>query len=446
VILLGSVFLILIKTKNIVLPPLSCHSGEPHLHEKFQSFLHHHEADNHSLAAGAVTIRPRAKVSVDFRRTSEGSRKSQVIHMENEDKKITKNDKRSEEEQDTESESSIVTLTHPDIEDSSDSEPPNDRNKNNLQRKSATSTTTTIPKKLTEEQNQKHETFDNENNASDTEHHNKGHAKHEKDDKKQNQAKEKATNTQIKEKGLAQVVLSRKFWCLFIIYFVMHGSGNVIINSVPLMVYSRYPPTTINTTTLSTHMANTTGTMEAIIAADVPEVNTFVILFSVFNSFSRIFGGVASDKFNHYFAAPTWIIISPIFMTVAHLCFAFGAINIMYLAQFCVGIGYGLINCYLPYLVGKLFGPTTFPENWSLILLGPAISTLLFSTVLAGLLPDYFQNQSSICVIDSTGQCNYYCYGYDCFMWVEIVLSVFSFVCIPVAVYFWWLTQEHGKN
>lgn len=119
----------------------------------------------------------------------------------------------------------------------------------------------------------------------------------------------------------------------------------------------------------------------------------------------------------------------------------------LYLGYIFLGIGYGLLNCYMPYLVGKLFGPKHFPGNWALFGIGPALSTVLFSTVLNGKVADYFQGQQHTCVLDASNICKFYCFGEKCFLYSSILQFSLVALCVPLAVYFWWLVPEiHGGN
>lgn len=88
---------------------------------------------------------------------------------------------------------------------------------------------------------------------------------------------------------------------------VTHGAGNAGINSVTEMVYARHP----NSFNFESVYSNFSGNFSSeeitsnstlrqpLHASDYTEIGTFIVLFSVFNSCSRFFGGFGTRNFGN---------------------------------------------------------------------------------------------------------------------------------------------------
>lgn len=146
-----------------------------------------------------------------------------------------------------------------------------------------------------------------------------------------------------------QSLVSLDFWIIFFIFFAGIGSGIAVVNNLPEIVISRLPMSYNGTT---------------IPQEEEPHVNTihtFVVLFSVFNTFGRLLSGYLSDALRRHLTRPAWLMISTTLMAVVQLVFVWASVDVMYAAVVLLGLSYGTFFCMIPTFVSEAFGEPTPP-------------------------------------------------------------------------------------
>eukprot|EP01126_Amoeba_proteus_P067107 TRINITY_DN9840_c0_g1_i5.p1 TRINITY_DN9840_c0_g1~~TRINITY_DN9840_c0_g1_i5.p1 ORF type:complete len:504 (+),score=51.42 TRINITY_DN9840_c0_g1_i5:230-1741(+) len=216
-----------------------------------------------------------------------------------------------------------------------------------------------------------------------------------------------------------------EIWIVAVLFILTIGSGIQTVNHISDLVWSRtsglVPGSRINIKTVGS------------------TVNTLVILFSVFNTLGRMIFGVVSDRFQHKFDRPSWLILAITLMVIVQVYFAFSNIGMLYFGIVLLGVAYGGFYCVLPVMISEVYGVDHFGAIWGVLSVSPALGSYFFSTLIAGKLLDHFKLSSSICVAtDSTSSCHELCYGSSCFSYTYFISAGASLIALILAVLLKW--------
>lgn len=235
---------------------------------------------------------------------------------------------------------------------------------------------------------------------------------------------------------LKQLFLQPDFYLLFYIYFAGVGPCIATINNMFSIVMSKS----------FTVAAPSPGlTLMLFPEASLPNralVTTFVAIFSAMSTFGRLGFGFVSDKFQLRLNRSFWLIVcigmtllSQVSMTVTNLL-GFYPILIFN------GMAYGGFFALVPSIVADLWGEKNFGLFYGIIVFAPALSSLVFSTAVAGSLADRFGQINSVEVIGSDGDLTRQCIGAECYQYFFVT----NIACLSLAVlgslYMFWKSRR----
>ena len=182
-----------------------------------------------------------------------------------------------------------------------------------------------------------------------------------------------------------KVLKSVDFWMVFYSITIVSGSAFILINNLGALVIS--------------------------LGGQLGDQDKFVKLFGVSNGIGRVAGGVFSDFLS--FKRVWYFVICSFIMCLAQMVLAYSTTSSLFFTVPIVGIFYGIITSIAPLYIGERFGGEFFGGNWAMLSSAPGLGSLLFSSILTGLLYD-----------KSQGELEDNCNGQKCFQTAFLVMSI----------------------
>jgi len=222
------------------------------------------------------------------------------------------------------------------------------------------------------------------------------------------------------DKTVLQSLATADYYFLFVTYLIQVGGGVAILNNMAAIVISKSdiePDTSIS-------------------LKDLPygsSISTFIVLFSVFNTFGRLILGFVSDLLIDKVDRLTWMLLCTFTMCLAQAYFAICSIPMIYVGVIVLGLAYGGTFCLIPTLISDLFGLKHFGANYGLLGVAPALGSTLINAVLAGGLNQLFGDSSSVCILNDYGNCTYYCIGPDCYQFTFFITSALCLIALALS-------------
>jgi len=65
--------------------------------------------------------------------------------------------------------------------------------------------------------------------------------------------------------------------------------------------------------------------------------------------------------------------------------------------------------------------------------IAPSLGSIFLNAILAGQLALFFENVNSICILNDSGQCTYYCLGGDCYQWTFFVTAACCLIALSLS-------------
>eukprot|EP01127_Copromyxa_protea_P015686 TRINITY_DN4559_c0_g1_i1.p1 TRINITY_DN4559_c0_g1~~TRINITY_DN4559_c0_g1_i1.p1 ORF type:complete len:543 (-),score=80.74 TRINITY_DN4559_c0_g1_i1:43-1671(-) len=225
-----------------------------------------------------------------------------------------------------------------------------------------------------------------------------------------------------------QAALHIEYWLMFFVFMCNVGAAIVTVDSISSLTLSRQP--------------DLEGKLVS--PANFPAINTFVILFSVSNTLSRMAFGVLCDFFASRMYRCTWLIIAALIMCCAQIYLAFASPNMLYFGVILVGLGYGATFSVLPTICCEVFGVKHLGGTWGVMGLAPAIASYLLVSLLTGKLLDFFGEEHFIYVGTNWDDAQKQCYGYICFEYIYFGLTGLTGLSMLLAIILRYRLRNRG--
>eukprot|EP00042_Codosiga_hollandica_P051653 m.637845 g.637845 ORF g.637845 m.637845 type:complete len:538 (-) comp58322_c0_seq1:306-1919(-) len=200
------------------------------------------------------------------------------------------------------------------------------------------------------------------------------------------------------QQSLPRAARLLEFWLLVGLTFSGIGSGVTIINNIASIVQSR----------------ESVAEYAVVAAADLAHhdsIAALVAMFSVLNAGGRLLAGFAADVLHRRSLSRSWVLLTAmIVMTAAQILAVWASIDWLFLVVFLIGICEGTLFSVLPTLTLDLFGIDHFGANWSAIMIGSAVGSVVMGTAIVGTLSDNIRRDHYI-TVDGNRQC----FGSSCY-------------------------------
>ncbi|XP_057818065.2 protein NUCLEAR FUSION DEFECTIVE 4 isoform X1 [Cryptomeria japonica] len=165
-------------------------------------------------------------------------------------------------------------------------------------------------------------------------------------------------------------------------------------------------------------------------AARSKEVGVFVQIISLGSCFGRITSGYLSDLLmTSGYPRPLCLFITQLTMTISCILLAFGGVFYLYIGSALIGMAYGAYWTLSPAILSELFGIKPFAMLYKIIGITPTIGSYILSAKVLGVLYDkqaalYHSNSANM---SAHGEENT-CYGWQCFGFALLYLSIICFI------------------
>eukprot|EP01091_Cochliopodium_minus_P018499 TRINITY_DN7523_c0_g1_i1.p1 TRINITY_DN7523_c0_g1~~TRINITY_DN7523_c0_g1_i1.p1 ORF type:complete len:482 (-),score=105.48 TRINITY_DN7523_c0_g1_i1:62-1507(-) len=208
-----------------------------------------------------------------------------------------------------------------------------------------------------------------------------------------------------------QAMKTLNLWLIFISLGIVGGGGLVFLNNA--------------------------GTLVIALGGKEGGQTTLITMFSIINSFTRMFAGFLSDRLSNHLSRPFFFLFASIFMTIGMVYMAFANLKMLYFGVIIVGVAFGTNFALMPVLVSELFSRTYyFAGIFGIIKLAPGIGSLIFATLLAGKLYDIEAEKQG--VVD--------CIGQVCFRNIFLLCGFFCFLSGLLSFFLFWRTRENYRR
>lgn len=165
-------------------------------------------------------------------------------------------------------------------------------------------------------------------------------------------------------------------------------------------------------------------------AARSKEVGVFVQIISLGSCFGRITSGYFSDfLMTSGYPRPLCLFITQLTMAISCILLATGGAFYLYIGSALIGMAYGAYWTLSPAILSELFGIKPFAMLYKIIGITPTIGSYILSAKVLGVLYD---KQAALYHSDSanmsgSGEENT-CYGWQCFGFALLYLSIICFI------------------
>lgn len=179
--------------------------------------------------------------------------------------------------------------------------------------------------------------------------------------------------TEVSDQSL---LLSPRFWLLFIITGSMASIGQMYIYSVGYMVKALI--------FIQLDLASDLSQETSINTFIQGEQSLQVALLSTANCLGRLVAGFLGDFVRHKMRKPrSWLLFVPGFGFALTQFMALSILDYhsLHAVSSISGFMYGFTFCILPIIVGDVFGMSNFSRNWGLMGLAPIIPSNLFTSL-----------------------------------------------------------------
>ena len=207
---------------------------------------------------------------------------------------------------------------------------------------------------------------------------------------------------------LLRSVRTPEFWLLFGISMASIGSGITLLNNLTQLCASVAPAG----------------------RDSVTEATALVKLFSIFNCAGRLVSGLVSQIYLKRGVARGWfMLLASLVMSLACLITAFAPLEVLYLPVVFAGFAFGSFWCLIPTITSEIFGTRYFATIYNTISVGPAIGSVVLSSLMAGSLYDLHSRAFPTGEFGPDGQPIYVqrCEGRQCFQATYLICSVIAF-------------------
>ena len=240
----------------------------------------------------------------------------------------------------------------------------------------------------------------------------------------------------VPEFGLRQLFTQLDFYLLFFIYFAGAGPCIATSNNMFSIVMSK----------------SFSGGIPAgpLTNLDFPEeslpnralVTTFVAIFSAMSTLGRLGFGLVSDKLQLKVNRSFWLVICVLLVLCCQIGMVVTDVFGLYALLIFMGTAYGGFFALVPAISADRWGEKNFGLVYGIVVVAPALGSLLFSTLVAGVLSDSFGASSFIQVIGSDGSKSKQCTGPLCYRYSFITYIVCLAVALLSSLYLWWKTRR----
>jgi len=208
--------------------------------------------------------------------------------------------------------------------------------------------------------------------------------------------------------GLLRSLRTLEFWLLFGISMASIGSGITLLNNLTQLCASIAPAG----------------------RDSVTEATALVKLFSIFNCAGRLVSGLVSQIYLKRGVARGWfMLLASLVMSLACLITAFAPLEVLYLPVVFAGFAFGSFWCLIPTITSEIFGTRYFATIYNTISVGPAIGSVVLSSLMAGSLYDLHSRAFPTGEFGQDGQPILVerCEGKQCFQATYIICSMIAF-------------------
>ena len=208
---------------------------------------------------------------------------------------------------------------------------------------------------------------------------------------------------------LLQSVRTPEFWLLFGISMASIGSGITLLNNLTQLCASIAP---------AGHDS-------------VEEATALVKLFSIFNCAGRLISGLVSQIYLKRGVARGWfMLLASLVMSLACAITAFAPLEVLYLPVVFAGFAFGSFWCLIPTITSEIFGTRYFATIYNTISVGPAIGSVVLSSIMAGSLYDLHSKKYYTGDFGPDGQPLFVqrCVGSQCFQATYLICSCIAFL------------------
>jgi len=164
------------------------------------------------------------------------------------------------------------------------------------------------------------------------------------------------------------------FWILFLVFMCCTGCGLFVINNISTMVES--------------------------VGGSDGFSGSLVIMFSLCNCFARILTGYVTDKGwisrLSLFSCMLFIMSMNMFCSAAY--YGLDSVGSLGITVVLTALAYGGSWVLIVCILSKWFGNHDFGKNYGLMVMGPAISGMVFNTISAEIYETHEEEDSEVCL------------------------------------------------
>jgi len=235
------------------------------------------------------------------------------------------------------------------------------------------------------------------------------------------------------EMTLSETIKTPIFWLIGFINMCLVGSSMMMVNNMVPLVLSKI---------------HVTGTSSPIYRSSLVVISSFITIFSICHAFGRtIFNGLA-EYYIYRFPKTFFLIFPALLLSLSLFGTAVSNVELFYVVMVTLGLSSGGVYGLIPSILSEIFGKRHLPSIEIIMNITSIIGVILFSQLLGGRLDRFFENESLICLKQSsTHPCVYYCNGSNCYFYTLISMAIMCFVItVFVVLLFRRLETERKKE
>lgn len=229
------------------------------------------------------------------------------------------------------------------------------------------------------------------------------------------------------------LVVSYKFWLIFVVTGALASLGQMYIYSVGYMVKALIAHSVDLTSSKTENIEATKALLNALIQKDQ---QLQVGLLSIANCVGRIASGVVGDIINQSFhKSRSWLLYVP---SVGLLTTQIMAREVSQYANLLgvsllTGFFYGFSFCILPIIIGDVFGMENFSSNWGIVCLAPILPSFFFTNLFGKIFDSNSTPEDHSSLVSAISSCKL---GKNCYSYIFSLTTIVAAMTILLVTFF----------